>query len=146
MICMEDDKIFLDTNIIIYAYDVTARDKHSIAREILIELWGSGRGVLSTQVLQEFFINVVGKIPKPIDRTLAGNIIKDLLKWNVVVNDGESILGAIEILMRYSFSFWDSLIIEAALKGGAETLLSEDLSDGQVIDGITIINPFQRKF
>ncbi len=142
---MVEDKIFIDTNIIIYAYDVTAGDKHKVAREILIELWESGLGILSTQVLQEFFVNVVQKISKPISKGLAKDIVKDFLKWDVIVNDGDSILEAIEVCSKYRYSFWDSLIIEAAISGGAATLLSEDLSDGQIINGVTIRNPFQEK-
>ena len=68
---MPEDKAFIDTNIIIYAYDVTAGKKHETARKIITELWDSGLGVISTQVLQEFFVNVVQKIPKPIDKQQA---------------------------------------------------------------------------
>ena len=83
---MPDDKTFVDTNIIIYAYDVTAGKKHNVAENILADLWNSGLGVISTQVLQEFFVNVVQKIPKPIDKKQAKEIIRDFLKWHVVVN------------------------------------------------------------
>ena len=94
-------------------------------------------------VLQEFFVNVTQKIPKQLDNRLARDIVSDLLKWDVVVNDGESILEAVEILLRYGYSFWDSLIIEAAIRGGAGALLSEDLTHGQTINGVAIENPFQ---
>lgn len=140
---MKGDKIFLDTNIIIYAYDVGAGEKHNIAKKVFVELWDSGLGVISTQVLQEFFVNVTQKMPKTLDKRLTKDIVSDLLKWNVVVNDGESIVEAIEILLRYGYSFRDSLIIEAAMRGGATVLLSEDLSYGQVIHGVTIKNPFK---
>jgi predicted nucleic acid-binding protein len=140
---MADRKIFLDTNIIIYAYDVSAGDKHEIARKIMVDLWDSGLGVISTQVLQEFFVNITQKIPKPLDKRLTKDILSDLLKWDVVVNDGESILEAVEILLKYGYSFWDSLIIEAAIRSGSEVLLSEDLTHGQKINGLTINNPFK---
>ncbi len=139
---MSGDKLFVDTNIIIYAYDITAGNKHKIAADILGDLWNSGLGVVSTQVLQEFFVNVVRKIPRPVDIKLAKDIIRDFLKWNVVINNGESILDAIDICERYGYSFWDSMIIEAAIKGGAKFLISEDLQDGRMINGITIRNPF----
>ncbi|MFH1672497.1 MAG: PIN domain-containing protein [Pseudomonadota bacterium] len=139
---MQGDKIFLDTNIIIYAYDVTAGKKHEIAGKVMSDLWDSGLGALSTQVLQEFFVNVTKKIPKPLDVKLAKEIVTDLLRWDVVVNDGESILNGVEIHLQYQYSFWDSLIIEAATRCGAKLLLSEDLSDGQIINGVTIKNPF----
>ncbi len=139
---MPEDKAFIDTNIIIYAYDVTAGKKHQTARIIISDLWDSGLGVISTQVLQEFFVNVVQKIPKPLDIPQAKEIVRDFLKWHVVVNTGDSILDAIDISLRYGYSFWDSMIIEAAIKGGATVLISEDLQDGQVVSGVTIKNPF----
>lgn len=140
---MTGDKVFLDTNIIVYAYDVSAAEKHEIAKKIVLDLWDSGFGVISTQVLQEFFVTITQKIPKPMDKRVARDIVSDLLKWEVVVNDGESILEAAEILFQYGYSFWDSLIIAAAMRNGAEALLSEDLAHGQTIHGVTIKNPFQ---
>jgi predicted nucleic acid-binding protein len=74
---------------------------------------------------------------------LAKDIVSDLLKWQVVINNGRTVLDAIELLLRYGYSFWDSLIIEAAVKSGAEILLSEDPSHGQTIQGVTIMNPFE---
>ncbi len=139
---MPENKTFIDTNIIIYAYDVTAGKKHKTAGNILADLWNSGLGVISTQVLQEFFVNVVQKIPKPIDKQQAREIVKDFLKWHVVVNTGDSIVEAIDICLKFGYSFWDSMIIEAAIKGGAAVIVSEDLQDGQVVSGVTIRNPF----
>jgi len=72
----------------------------------------------------------------------AKQIINDLLSWDIVINDGDSILEAIELHSSHKYSFWDSLIIQAAIKGGASLLLSEDLSGGQSIRGVTIKNPF----
>jgi predicted nucleic acid-binding protein len=142
MISMPEDRIFVDTNILIYAYDVTAGQKHAIASDILADLWNARLGVVSTQVLQEFFVNVVQKIQRPVDIRLAKDIVKDLLKWHVVVNNGESILEAIDIHERYGYSFWDAMIIAAAIKGGAAVLMTEDLQDGQTIGGVSIKNPF----
>ncbi len=98
---MRGDKIFLDTNIIIYAYDLSNKEKHGKAVEIIEELWASGHGVVSTQVLQEFFFNVTKKIPHPLDVKAALEIIKDFLKWDVVVNNGDSIVEAIEIYQKF---------------------------------------------
>ena len=139
---MPENKTFIDTNIIIYAYDVTAGKKHKTAGNILADLWNSGLGVISTQVLQEFFVNVVQKIPKPIEKQQAREIVRDFLKWHVVVNTGDSIVEAIDICLKFGYSFWDSMIIEAAIKGGAAVIISEDLQDGQVVSGVTIRNPF----
>jgi predicted nucleic acid-binding protein len=142
---MSGAKAFLDTNIVIYAYDASAGLKHEIARQIMTDLWTSGNGILSTQVLQEFYVNVTRKIPKPLDTDLARQIVADLLKWDVVVNGGDSILDAIDIQKRHNFSFWDAMIISSAVTGGAVTLLSEELMDGQIIGGVTIRNPFTEK-
>ena len=141
---MPGAKIFLDTNVIIYAYDVSAGAKREKAQRIIIDLWESGQGLLSTQVLQEFFVSVTRKIPQPLELKTAKQIVNDLLMWDIVINDGDSILEAIELHSNYRYSFWDSLIIQAAIKGGASLLLSEDLSGGQNIKGITIKNPFNQ--
>ena len=139
---MQGDKVFLDTNIMIYAYDISAGEKHEIAKNHVIDFWNSRLGLISTRVLQEFFVTVTKKISKPLEVKLAKEIVNDFLEWDIVVNDSKSILEAIEIHCRYNYSFWDSLIIQAAIKGVAELLLSEDLSDGQKIGSIMIKNPF----
>lgn len=136
------DKVFLDTNILIYAYDVSARKKHEVAKGLLIQLWESGLGVISTQVLQEFFVVSTRKIPNPMDIQRAEDIVSDLLKWEFVICDGDSILKAITLHRRYHFSFWDALIIAAALKANAAFLYSEDLTHGHSVEGLEIKNPF----
>lgn len=139
---MKEDKIFLDTNVIVYAYDVSAGKKHEIAVKIMEDLWRSGLGIISTQVLQEFFVVATSNRNKLLDAWTAREIVSDLLKWNVIVNDGNSILDAIELQQRYKYSFWDSMIIESAVRGGATLLLSEDFSERQIIEGMKIKNPF----
>lgn len=140
---MRDNKLFVDTNILIYAYDVSAGEKHEHARDIMLELWDSGRGVLSTQVIQEFFVMATRKIPVPAPIKAARDIVHDLLRWEVVVNDGEVMEKAVDLHERHKISFWDAMIIEAASRGGAKILLSEDLSPGRTIAGVKIQNPFQ---
>ena len=140
---MKGARTFLDTNVLVYAHDRSAGEKHEIARDAVLDLWESGLGILSTQVLQEFFTAVTRKIAKPMVVAAARQIIEDLLKWTVVINDGDSILAAVDILERYKLSFWDSMIIQAAVRGGADVLLSEDLSGGQTIHGVRLENPFQ---
>jgi len=77
---MRDGKVFIDTNVIVYAYDISAGEKHSKAVEIIKGLWDTGSGITSTQVLQEFFVNVTRKITKPLDAVTAKEIVKDFLK------------------------------------------------------------------
>ncbi len=139
---MNGAKVFVDTNILIYAHDTSAGRKHQIARERVFELWNQKNGVVSTQVLQEFFVCITRKIPCPVDIQTGKKIVEDLLSWETVVNDGNAILDAIDIQNRYHFSFWDALILQAATKAGANVMLSEDLTAGHKIRGVTIQNPF----
>lgn len=139
---MNGDKVFVDTNIVVYAYDIDAGEKHQISLKILKDLWTSGLGIMSTQVLQEFFAVVTRRISQPLNIQTAKEIVKDLLTWDIVVNDGDVILDAIDDHQRHRYSFWDSMIIVSAIRGGATLLLSEDLSEGQTIKGVTIKNPF----
>lgn len=139
---MSGDKIFLDTNVLVYAHDVSAGPKHHKAKEILLDLWEKGNGIVSTQVLQEFYVVVTRKIPRPLSPGRAREIVESLLYWDVVVNDGEAVLEAIDVSERHKLSFWDGLVVQAAMRGGAEVLLSEDLNPGQVINGVKVENPF----
>jgi len=140
---MSGDRVFVDTNILVYAYDSSAGIKNHEARKILADLWASGLGVLSTQVLQEFFVTVTRKLPKFMDPGIARDVVRDLLNWEVVTVDGDTILDAIDLYRSQGWSFWDSLIIAAAGKGGCALLLSEDLSSGQSVGKVTIRNPFE---
>ncbi len=136
------DKIFVDTNILIYAHDSTAREKYKKASEIIGDLWANKTGVISNQALQEFYVNVTGKILKPLSSASARAIIKNYMVWHVELNSPENIVYASEIEERYQLSFWDSLIIAAAAKANASKILTEDLNAGQIIEGILIENPF----
>lgn len=139
---MNGDKVFVDTNVIVYAYDSDAGEKHRVALNVMKDLWRSGLGVISTQVLQEFFVTMTRKIPEPLDISVVRETIKRFSRWDVFLVDVDTIIGATELQERYKYSFWDSLIMASAIVGGAKTLLSEDLGDGQKIKGVTIRNPF----
>ena len=136
------DRAFVDTNVLIYAYDTDAGEKHYRAREMLKELWEADGGIISTQVLQEFYVNVTMKIPTPITPARARGILSTYGVWQVEQSDLETILFASELQERHRLSFWDAMIIAAASKGGAETLLTEDLNHGQVMEGVRVCNPF----
>lgn len=138
------DKVFLDTNIIVYAHDRSSREKHAVAREIMDHLWESRKGVISVQVLQEFFVCVTKKIGKPLHLKNARTILEYLSTWDVVVNDKYITLKAIDLQEKYQFSFWDSLVIQAAIQGKARILFSENLADDQVVKDIKILNPFTK--
>ena len=139
---MKDDKIFIDTNVLVYAFDISAGIKHEKAKKIVENCWRLENGVISSQVLEEFFVCLTKKIPAPVDSIIVEQIIRDFLKWGTVAIDGDMILEAIDVSIRHKFSFWDSLIIVSAVSGRANIIFSEDLSDSQTIEGIVIKNPF----
>jgi predicted nucleic acid-binding protein len=133
---------FVDTNILVYAYDLTAGDKHTVARDVIERLWESDEGVLSTQVLQEFYVAVTGKIPQPLKPSRAREIIADLGTWTVSFLEVQDILSASRMAERYRLNFWDALILAAAHKEEAIIVWTEDLNHGQDYDGVTVRNPF----
>ena len=137
-------KFFVDTNLLVYAYDSSAGKKWKTSLEVLSLLWTHHTGVISTQVIQELFVSLTQKVKNPIHPEMAKEIISDLVQWPLVVNDGRNILRAIDLQIKYHLSFWDSLILQAAITSKSEFLLSEDFQDGRVIESVTIVNPFLR--
>ena len=137
-----NDKIFVDTNILVYAHDLVAGDRHNQASTIIENLWDTNVGVISTQVLQEFYVTVTRKIVKPLDRQRVREIIRNYLVWPVHLNDAETVLLASEIEARNNLSFWDALIVAAAQLLHVDKIFTEDMNHGQRIEGILIVNPF----
>jgi predicted nucleic acid-binding protein len=137
------DKFFVDTNILMYAHDIAAGDKHARAKALVEDLWLNRSGVVSTQVLQELAVNLRRKAKQALDAKATRDIVVDYLAWQVVVNGGDSILEALDLEARYQISFWDALVIQAAQAAGADVLYSEDLSDDQRYGSVKIKNPFK---
>lgn len=135
------DKCFVDTNVLVYAHDRTTGVKHERAQALIEQLWNSGNGVLSTQVLQELCINLRRKAQNPLPLDEVRLLIREYSTWEVVTNTAESVLRALEIEMRYKTSFWDALILQAAEEAGAAILYSEDLAAGQRYGTIQVVNP-----
>jgi predicted nucleic acid-binding protein len=135
------DRYFVDTNILMYAHDRSTGLKHDRAKALIDELWLHRNGALSTQVLQELAVNLRRKAGRPLDARATREVVADYLTWQVIVNTGDSVLGALELEERYHLSFWDALVIHAAQVSGAEILYSEDLADGQDYGGVTVVNP-----
>jgi predicted nucleic acid-binding protein len=125
----------------VYAHDRSTGVKHLRAQTLLQQLWDSGLGVLSTQVLQELCINLRRKAGNPLPVEEVRLLIRDYSTWEVVTNTPESVLQALDIEMRYKTSFWDALILQAAERSGASILYSEDLATGQRYGSIQIVNP-----
>lgn len=136
------DKAFVDSNILVYAHDLGSGTKHDVARALIEELWRDRSGVLSTQVLQEFLVNVRRKAQRPLTVAEASRVVEDFLAWEVVVNTGQSILQALKLEQQFQVSFWDALIVQAANLASAGTLYSEDLNHGQRYGTVEVLNPF----
>jgi len=135
------DKCFVDTNILVYAHDRSAGVKHERAQNLIEQLWASGHGVLSTQVLQELCINLRRKVRRPLPAEEVRQLVSDYSSWEVITNTAESIIRALDVEERYKLSFWDALIVDAAETAGAAILYSEDLASGQRYRGVLLVNP-----
>ena len=140
---MSGSRQFVDTNILVYAHDATAGDKRDRARSLLEALWKSREGCLSVQVLQEFFVAVTRKVPKPLDTESAAGIIADLSRWHVHAPGSDDVLSAIDIHRREQVSFWDAMIIRSASQLECQVLYSEDLNPRQQYGSVRVRNPFQ---
>lgn len=135
------DRTFVDSNVLIYAHDVDAKAKHETANRVLRELWSERTGVLSMQVLQEFYINVTRKIATPLPKESARLVVNSYTPWCMETSSAE-ISAAFQIEDEAGIGFWDALIVASAVKSGARRILSEDLNAGQRIHGVLIENPF----
>ena len=122
-----DERSFVDTTILAYAYDLDAGEKHARSREIVDGLWTSRAGALSTQVLQELYVTLTRKVLQPLDHDRAVRLVESFSSWAIHVNDPEDIVIGAETVQREQLSFWDGLIVAAAKRLGAGLLLTEDL-------------------
>jgi predicted nucleic acid-binding protein len=134
-------RTFVDTNVLIYAHDRDAGQKHEAAKKVLRELWSEREGVLSMQVLQEFYVNVTRKIASPLSKATARAIVESYRSW-CAQTTVEEISAAFRIEDEAQLGFWDALVVASASKSGAVRLISEDLNAGQTILGVRVENPF----
>jgi predicted nucleic acid-binding protein len=134
-------KTFLDTNILVYADDLDAGDKNERALDIVERGVATGNAVVSTQVLQEYFVNATGKFG--MDPDLAQRKVVFFTAMHVVRIGVEDILAAIDLHRLHQLSFWDALIVSCAAASGCRLVLTEDLQHGQVLAGVRIENPFR---
>jgi predicted nucleic acid-binding protein len=141
----EPGREFVDTNILVYAYDASAGRKKVAAEELLARLWEAGSGCLSVQVLQEFFVTVAGKVAEPLSIDEAAERVREFGAWTVFAPGANDVVRAIELQKQTKLSFWDAMIVHAAAELGSNVLWSEDLNDGQLIRGVRIRDPFARK-
>jgi len=135
---------FVDTNILLYARDLSEPEKQPIAEALMRELWQSRAGRLSMQVLNEYFVNVTQKLKPGLTKEEAWSDVEALTEWEPLAIDTDLMDIAYKIHGRYGLSWWDSLIVAAAVHSGCDEILSEDLSSEQVYEGIPVNNPFLR--
>lgn len=134
---------FVDTNILVYAHDSSSGLKQSRAAALIEELWATGDGSLSVQVLQEFFVTVTRRVPNPLPVNAAREIVADFALWDVHEPDADDVLGAIDIHARHGLSFWDAMIVRSALAQSCSVVYSEDLSAGTRYDTLEVVDPFR---
>ncbi len=141
------DKIFVDTNVLVYAYDRSEPEKQKQARQILDYLTTAGAGAISTQILSEFFVTVTRKLAAPLSNKQAYDRVKNYLQsWTTLNLTGMIVLEAARGVCDYQFSFWDAQIWAAARLNQISTVFSEDFNTGAVIEGVQFVNPFADDF
>ena len=141
------DKIFVDTNVLVYAYDRSEPEKQKQARQVLDYLTTAGAGAISTQILSEFFVTVTRKLAAPLSNKQAYDRVKNYLQsWTTLNLTGMIVLEAARGVCDYQFSFWDAQIWAAARLNQISTVFSEDFNTGAVIEGVQFVNPFAEDF
>lgn len=134
------ERVFLDTNVFVYADDADAGDKQARAQQIIVEAVQNGTGVASTQVLQEYFSVATRKLGIPAE--VAQQKVQLIATMTIIAIDVSAIVESIKLHRLYSLSFWDALIIQAARLGACKEVLTEDMQSGQVVENVRIRNPF----
>ena len=133
-------RAFFDTNILVYLHDTGEPMKSTVARELFQKCAGAGEFVVSTQVLQELWVTAARKFSNA--AAAVRELIKDLIRLDVVVTQPEDILNAIHWQLQWKISFRDALILVSAKRAGASVLYSEDLTHGRSYNGVKVSNPF----
>jgi len=133
---------FVDTNVLLYAYDTSAGPRHARAADLVGRLWSERNGALSVQVLQEFFVNATHKVGAPLTSEAAVDRLRSLSRWRVHSPLPDDVVAAASLSHRHQLSFWDAMIVRSAAELHCGILWSEDLNDGQLIEGVRVRNPF----
>lgn len=133
---------FVDTNVLLYAYDPAADDRHELARELVGRLGRERLGAVSVQVLQELYVNLIRKVAVPLSADVALQRIRILSRWRTHSPIPDDVIAAAELAEAHLISFWDAMIIRSASELRCEILWTEDLNHGQRVAGVEIANPF----
>ncbi len=137
-----NDKVFVDTNILVYARDSGQLDKQRVAAIWLSVLWANRGGRISMQVLQEYYAVVTARLKPGLPVVQAREDVRNLCLWEPVIMDAPLLEAAWRYADRYGFSWWDAQIVAAAKRADCSLLMSEDMQCGLDIDGMQIMNPF----
>lgn len=139
---MRDSAVFVDTNILVYAHDERAGERHRIAKERIAHLWRLPLlANISVQVLQELYVHLR---KRGVPAATARETVTDYLHWNVVSTDRSLLEEGLRLAERWQVFLWDALILAAARRAGADVVWSEDLNAGQQYEGVLVVNPFAR--
>jgi predicted nucleic acid-binding protein len=136
-------RTFFDTNVLVYLFDADSPDKQARAREVLQASLERGVAVVSTQVLQEFFVTVTRKLARPLLPAEAESALRRLMELPVVQVDPDLILTAAVSARRDRISFWDALVLATASAADCGEVLSEDLQHGRSFGRVRVVNPFR---
>ncbi|MDR0990977.1 MAG: PIN domain-containing protein [Propionibacteriaceae bacterium] len=132
--------VFIDTNVLVYRYDRDAGGKHETARRVVLDLARARTAAISVQVMQEF-VATTRRNSILVDADLR-TALTIMSHWLVHRPGPDDVVAALDLSARHTLSFWDAMIVRSAVESGATTLLTEDLNPGQIIDGVTVVNPF----
>ncbi len=133
---------FIDTNVLLYAYDTSEQLRHEPAHQLVARLGRDREAAISVQVLQEFYVNATRKIAAPLSPDEARTRLRLFSRWSVHSPLAADVLAATAVQEEHQLSFCDAMIVRSAAQLGCERLWSEDLNDGQIISGVRITNPF----
>lgn len=137
------DRVFVDTNVLVYFRDSTEPEKQAAAAEWMAQLWETGNGRLSMQVLREYYVTVTSKLDPGLSAAEAREDVLAFRAWDPFVADLEDLEEAWTVQDRFGFSFWDALIVASARRLECDILLTEDLQHGQDLDGLLVWSPFE---
>ncbi|MGF1545707.1 MAG: PIN domain-containing protein [Thiotrichales bacterium] len=136
-------RAFFDTNVLVYAFDKSEPEKQAVAKSLIRQFGGDGQLVVSTQVLQELYVTLSKMGKQTFSAEDAGEIVNDFAEFTLVQVDKTMIASAMKRHQGKAFSFWDSLIVEAALQANCQLLFSEDMQDGRQLGALLLQNPFK---
>lgn len=139
---MPVDRVFVDTNVLVYALDVSAGEKHAVARRLLDSFWEQQNACVSVQVLQELHVTLTQKVAVPVGADTSRHLVDSLCSWRVHQPSCADLAVAIDLQGTAQLSFWDAMILTSAASLECSRLLSEDLNPGQRYGSVAVVNPF----